>query len=102
MSMHAQAESALVVKGKPRREDETRMARRLLGEHMSKEHHSTLVVTVLEVRGLRPRKGACVSEAHTPPFAYSLYRTLACHALCGWFGYTCGVLLCICTRLRWS
>lgn len=39
------------------RSEERSLAERLLAKHMHEEHHSTLTVSVLEVRGLRPRQG---------------------------------------------
>ncbi|KAK9867091.1 hypothetical protein WJX84_006946 [Apatococcus fuscideae] len=60
-NLHSQADAGLAAKGQPRHEDESAMARRLLQAHMSKEHHNHLMVTVLEVRGLHPRKGVVVA-----------------------------------------
>ena len=42
------------------------MAGRLLQAHLSKEHHSHLMVTVLEVRGLHPRKGEFAADPGFP------------------------------------
>lgn len=35
----------------------------MLKKHQHEEHHSTLTVSVIEARGLRPRSGECPSEA---------------------------------------
>ena len=69
-----QAEAGLVAKGHPRHEDESAMARRLLQAHLSKEHHSHLMVTVLEVRGLHPRKGVCAADSD--------FQVALGHAIC--------------------
>jgi len=39
------------------RTEERSLAEQLLAKHMHEEHHSTLNVSIIEAKGLRPRQG---------------------------------------------
>ena len=58
------------------RSQEHSLAERLLAKHMHEEHHSTLTVSILEARGLRPRQGTFEETPPTPKIGSSTHACL--------------------------
>jgi hypothetical protein len=54
---HLQAEDVQKSEASAARTEERSLAEQLLAKHSHEEHHSTLNVSILEAKGLKPRQG---------------------------------------------